>query len=140
TETVYGLGALALDPDAVAKIYAAKRRPRSSPLIAHVDSIAQARGLVREWPDAAQRLAHAFWPGPLTLVLPRAPHVPDALTGGLDRLGVRQPGHPVALQLIRAVGAPLAAPSANPFMQLSPTTAEHVARGLGDAAAMILDG
>lgn len=140
TETVYGLGALALEPAAVARIYAAKQRPRSSPLIAHVESVAQARGLVAEWPEAAQRLADAFWPGPLTLVLPRAACVPDALTGGLDLVGVRQPAHPVALALIRAVGAPLAAPSANLFMQVSPTTAAHVAEGLGAAVDIILDG
>lgn len=140
TETVYGLGALALDPVAVSKIYAAKGRPRSSPLIAHVESIAQARSLVSEWPEMAQKLVDAFWPGPLTLVLPRAACVPDGLTGGLDLVGVRQPAHPVALALIRAVGAPLAAPSANPFMQLSPTTALHVEEGLGSAVDIILDG
>jgi L-threonylcarbamoyladenylate synthase len=140
TETVYGLGALALDPAAVAKIYAAKQRPRSSPLIAHVASLEQARSLVREWPEAAARLAAAFWPGPLTLVLPRAESVPDALTGGLDRIGVRMPAHPVALALIQAVGQPLAAPSANLFMQLSPTSAAHVEAGLGERIGMILDG
>ncbi|WP_395788837.1 L-threonylcarbamoyladenylate synthase [Aquimonas sp.] len=140
TETVYGLGALALDPAAVAKIYAAKQRPRSSPLIAHVASIEQARSLVHEWPETAARLAAAFWPGPLTLVLPRAELVPDALTGGLDRIGVRMPAHPVALALIEAVGQPLAAPSANLFMQLSPTSAAHVEAGLGERIGMILDG
>lgn len=140
TETVYGLGANALDADAVERIYRAKGRPRSSPLIAHVDSIEQAQSLLAIWPEDAQRLADAFWPGPLTLVLPKAAHVPDALTGGLGWLGVRQPAHSVALELIRAVGQPLAAPSANPFMQLSPTTAEHVAHRMGDAVGMILDG
>lgn len=140
TETVYGLGALALDADALARIYAAKQRPRSSPLIAHVSSVEQARELVREWPDGAQRLVEAFWPGPLTLVLPKNENVPDALTAGLERVGIRQPAHPVALALIGAVGAPVAAPSANPFMQLSPTTAEHVAKGLGVAGLLILDG
>lgn len=140
TETVYGLGANALDADAIERIYRAKGRPRSSPLIAHVDSVEQAQSLLAAWPEDAQKLADAFWPGPLTLVLPKAAQVPDALTGGLGWLGVRQPAHPVALELIRATGQPLAAPSANPFMQLSPTTAEHVARGMGDAVGMILDG
>lgn len=140
TETVYGLGARALDPVAVARIYAAKQRPASSPLIAHVDSIEQARSLLDAWPTTAQQLAEAFWPGPLTLVLPKAAHVPDALTGGGPRLGVRLPAHPIALALIRALGEPIAAPSANRFMQLSPTRADHVARGLGDAVDLILDG
>lgn len=140
TETVYGLGARALDPAAVARIYAAKQRPPTSPLIAHVESIEQARGMLREWPAAAQSLAEAFWPGPLTLVLPKADHVPEVLTGGGPRLGVRLPSHPVALALIRALGEPIAAPSANRFMQLSPTRAEHVERGLGEAVDLILDG
>lgn len=140
TETVYGLGARALDPDAVARVYAAKQRPATSPLIAHVESIAQARSLLLDWPDAAQRLAEAFWPGPLTLVLPKAAHVPDALSGGGPRLGVRLPAHPVAQALIHALGEPIAAPSANRFMQLSPTRAEHVERGLGDAVDLVLDG
>ena len=140
TETVYGLGARALDSEAVKRIYAAKQRPATSPLIAHVDSIEQARSLLLEWPTSAQRLAEAFWPGPLTLVLPKAAHVPDALSGGGPRLGVRLPAHPVALALIRALGEPIAAPSANRFMQLSPTRAEHVERGLGDAVDLILDG
>jgi L-threonylcarbamoyladenylate synthase len=140
TETVYGLGARALDPVAVARIYAAKQRPATSPLIAHVESVEQARSLLLEWPEVAQRLAEAFWPGPLTIVLPKAPNVPDALSGGGPRLGVRLPAHPVALALIRALGEPIAAPSANRFMQLSPTRAEHVARGLGDKVDLILDG
>jgi L-threonylcarbamoyladenylate synthase len=140
TETVYGLGARALDSVAVSRVYAAKQRPATSPLIAHVESIAQARSLLLEWPDSAQRLAEAFWPGPLTLVLPKAAHVPDALSGGGPRLGVRLPAHPVALALIQALGEPIAAPSANRFMQLSPTRAEHVERGLGDAVDLILDG
>ncbi|SDD21678.1 L-threonylcarbamoyladenylate synthase [Aquimonas voraii] len=140
TETVYGLGARALDPTAVARVYAAKQRPPTSPVIAHVESIDQARSLLREWPQAAQRLAQAFWPGPLTLVLPKADHVPDVLTGGGPRLGVRLPSHPVALALIRALGEPIAAPSANRFMQLSPTRAEHVEHSLGDAVDLILDG
>lgn len=140
TETVYGLGARALDPVAVARIYTAKQRPATSPLIAHVESIDQARSLLLEWPGAAQRLAEAFWPGPLTLVLLKASHVPDALSGGGPRLGVRLPAHPVALALIKALGEPIAAPSANRFMQLSPTRAEHVERGLGNEVDLILDG
>lgn len=140
TETVYGLGARALDPAAVQRVYAAKQRPATSPLIAHVESTEQARSLLLEWPESAQRLADAFWPGPLTIVLPKAAHVPDALSGGGPRLGVRVPAHPVALALIRALGEPIAAPSANRFMQLSPTRAEHVQRGLGDAVDLIIDG
>lgn len=140
TETVYGLGARALDPEAVVRVYAAKQRPATSPLIAHVESIEQARSLLLEWPDSAQRLAEAFWPGPMTIVLPKAAHVPDALSGGGPRLGVRLPAHPVALALIKALGEPIAAPSANRFMQLSPTRAEHVERGLGDAVDLIIDG
>ena len=140
TETVYGLGANALDAAAVAKIYAAKGRPGTSPLIVHVDSIEMARGLVREWPERAERLSRRFWPGPLTLVLPKRPHVPDALTAGLDTVGVRIPWHPMALALIRAAGVPLAAPSANRFSELSPTTAGHVRARMGDRVAMVLDG
>lgn len=140
TETVYGLGAHALDAKAVARIFEVKRRPRTSPLIAHVHSIEAARALVTQWPDAAQRLAEAFWPGPLTLVLPRHPSVPDIVTGGGDFVGVRMPNHPVALALIQAAGVPVAAPSANRFTQISPTTAEHVRAGLGSDVDVILDG
>ncbi len=140
TETVYGLGANALDPAAIEKIYIAKGRPPSSPLIVHVDSIEMARGLVREWPEHAECLARRFWPGPLTLVLPKQPHVPDRLTAGLDTVGVRIPAHPIALALIKEAGVPVAAPSANRFGELSPTTAQHVRDALGDRVAMILDG
>jgi L-threonylcarbamoyladenylate synthase len=140
TETVYGLGANALDVRAVEKIYAAKGRPRESPLIVHVDSIEMARRLVREWPDGAEKMAREFWPGPLTLVLPKAEVVPDRLTAGLDTVGIRMPAHPLALELIRAAGLPLAAPSANRFTELSPTTAEHVRESLGDRVALIVDG
>lgn len=125
TETVYGLGANALDPRAVAKIYELKGRPRTSPLIVHVASVEQARQLVTEWPPAAQALADAFWPGPLTLVLPKAPLVPDIVTAGLPTVAVRMPDHPVALALIREAGVPVAAPSANPFSRLSPTRTTH---------------
>jgi len=140
TETVYGLGANALDAAAVERIYIAKRRPRQSPLIVHVDSIAMARALVREWPDAAERLAKRYWPGPLTLVLRKQPVIPDIVTAGIDTVGLRMPSHPLALALIHAAGVPIAAPSANPFTQLSPTTAEHVRASLGDSVDFVLDG
>jgi L-threonylcarbamoyladenylate synthase len=140
TETVYGLGANALDPDAVAAIYAAKGRPAWNPVIAHVPDAAAARALTRQWPAAAARLADAFWPGPLTLVLPKAAHVPDVATAGLDAVAVRVPAHPVALALLRAAGVPIAAPSANRFTQVSPTTAQHVQASLGDRVGLILDG
>lgn len=140
TETVYGLGANALDPAAIEKIYLAKGRPASSPLIVHVSSVEMARSLVREWPERAEQLARKFWPGPLTLVLPKQPHVPDRLTAGLPTVGIRMPAHPIALELIRAAGVPIAAPSANPFTQLSPTTAQHVRDALGDRVALVLDG
>jgi L-threonylcarbamoyladenylate synthase len=140
TETVYGLGANALDPEAVEKIYIAKGRPANSPLIVHVSSIEMARTLAREWPERAEKLAAKFWPGPLTLVLLKQPHVPDRLSAGLDTVGIRMPAHPMALELIASAGIPIAAPSANPFTQLSPTTAQHVRESLGDRVAMVLDG
>jgi L-threonylcarbamoyladenylate synthase len=139
TETVYGLGANALDAAAVDRIFQAKGRPATSPLIVHVDSIQMARGLVTEWPDAADRLCAKFWPGPLTLVLPKQHHVPDRVTGGLATVGVRMPSHPIALALIRATGLPIAAPSANLFTQLSPTSAEHVRESM-PGLDLILDG
>ncbi len=126
TETVYGLGANALDATAVAKIFEAKGRPSTSPLIVHVASIAMAREIVAEWPAQAEELAQRYWPGPLTLVLPKSAAIPDIVTAGLPTVGIRMPAHPVALQLIEAAGVPIAAPSANRFMGLSPTTAEHV--------------
>ena len=140
TETVYGLGAHALDPVAVARIFDTKRRPRTSPLIVHVAGIEEAKQLVTHWPDAAQRLAEAFWPGPLTLVLPRRAIVPDIITGGGSHVGVRMPAHRLALALIKAAGVPVAAPSANRFTQISPTTAGHVRAGLGDDVDLVLDG
>jgi L-threonylcarbamoyladenylate synthase len=140
TETVYGLGANALDPAAIEKIYLAKGRPATSPLIVHVSSIEMARSLVREWPERAEQLARVFWPGPLTLVLPKKPHVPDRLTAGLDTVGVRMPAHPIAQALISEAGVPIAAPSANLFGGLSPTTAQHVREAFGDGVAMVLDG
>lgn len=139
TETVYGLAANALDPAAIARIYAAKGRPSHNPLIAHVADAKSAQQLAAEWPIMAQALAARFWPGPLTLVVRRKAMVPTELTAGLDTFGVRVPDHPVALALIRAVGLPLAAPSANKFTEVSPVTAQQVARGLGGAVNLILD-
>jgi L-threonylcarbamoyladenylate synthase len=141
TETVYGLGANALDPQAVARIYRAKGRPSTSPLIVHVSSARMARDrVVSDWPEAAEVLASQFWPGPLTLVLPRQPRIPDTVTAGLPTVGVRVPAHPLAIELIEAAGVPVAAPSANRFTQLSPTTADHVRRGLGPLVDFVLDG
>jgi L-threonylcarbamoyladenylate synthase len=140
TETVYGLGANAFDAAAVARIFTAKRRPRQSPLIVHVDSVAMARSLVTSWPDAAERLAQRYWPGPLTLVLPKQPSIPDIVTAGLPTVGIRMPAHPLALALIHEAGVPIAAPSANPFTELSPTTAGHVRKSLGDVVDLVLDG
>ena len=139
TETVYGLGARGLHGEEVLRIFAAKERPHGHPLILHVDGEAMARSLASSWPEAASRLAAAFWPGPLTIIVPRAPHVPDATTGGLDTVGLRMPVHPVALALVRAVGEPLAAPSANAHMHISPTAAAHVVRSLGDRVDLVLD-
>jgi L-threonylcarbamoyladenylate synthase len=140
TETVYGLGANALDREAVARIYAAKRRPLASPLIVHVADEAMARTLTADWPERAHLLAGRFWPGPLTLVLKKAEVVPDLVTAGLDSVGVRVPKHRVALELIRRAGVPIAAPSANRFTEISPTTAAHVRESLGDTIDMVLDG
>jgi L-threonylcarbamoyladenylate synthase len=140
TETVYGLGANALDPAAVARIYEAKGRPASSPLIVHVASIAQARKLAVDWPRQAQLLTTRFWPGPLTLVLQKTALVPAVVTAGLDTVAIRMPANDVALALIRLAGVPIAAPSANRFTELSPTRAEHVRKSLGDRVAMVLDG
>ena len=140
TETVYGLGANALDAAAVDRIYEAKGRPPTSPLIVHVDSVAMARQVVSRWPEEADRLAARFWPGALTLVLPKNEAIPARVTAGLPNVGVRVPAHPLALALIRAAGVPIAAPSANRFGELSPTTAQHVRAGLGHRVSMILDG
>ena len=139
TETVYGLGANALDAAAVEKIYALKQRPAASPLIVHVASVEMARSLAAEWPALAEELARRWWPGPLTLVLPKQPSIPDIVTAGLPTVGLRMPDHPIALELIRAAGVPIAAPSANKFTSLSPTTAEHVRAAFGDTVE-VLDG
>ncbi len=140
TETVYGLGGDALNGEAVAAIYAAKGRPSFNPLIAHVASAEAAQRFV-QWSDQAEQLAAAFWPGPLTLVLPlRADHdVSSLVTAGLDSLAVRVPAHPTARALLQAVDGPVAAPSANPSGRISPTTADHVAAGLDGRIAAILD-
>jgi L-threonylcarbamoyladenylate synthase len=145
TETVYGLGADAANPAAVARIFAAKGRPADHPLIVHIPGAAHLERWAREIPDLAWELAEAFWPGPLTLILKRAVGVPDAVTGGQDTVGLRVPGHPVALDLLRAFAAAggsggIAAPSANRFGRISPTTAAHVREELGDAVSLVLDG
>jgi L-threonylcarbamoyladenylate synthase len=140
TETVYGLGANALDPEAVNRIYEAKGRPGYNPLIVHVADAAAARRLVTAWPEAAERLAARWWPGPLTIVLPKSREVPSEVTAGLSTVALRVPAHPVALALLKAAGVPVAAPSANRSGELSPTTAQHVERSLGDRVPMILDG
>ena len=137
---MYGLGANALDARAVARIFEAKGRPSTSPLIVHVASIEMARELAAEWPAAAEALARRYWPGPLTLVVRKQPAVPDIVTAGLGTVGLRVPSHPIALELIRQSGVPIAAPSANRFSQISPTTAGHVREGLGAAVDLILDG
>jgi L-threonylcarbamoyladenylate synthase len=139
TETVYGLGANALDAAAVDRIYEAKGRPAYNPLIVHVADATGARRVVREWPEAAGTLARHFWPGPLTLVLPKETCVPDNVTAGLPSVAVRVPAHPVAHALLTAADIPVAAPSANRSMMLSPTTAQHVAKSLGDRVSIILD-
>lgn len=142
TETVYGLGANALDADAVAKIFEAKGRPPTNPLIVHVADVGDAKRVVADWPEAAQKLAEAFWPGPLTLVLPKNTTdkknmVPGTVTAGLDTVAVRMPAHPVARELIRLAGVPVAAPSANRYTEVSPTRAGHVVDSLGEAVDML---
>lgn len=150
TETVYGLAADADNLEAVTKIFSAKGRPADHPLIVHLGADELITHYARDIPDAAWALAEAFWPGPLTMILKKAPGVPDVVTGGQDTVGVRMPGHPVALSLLRAfaeskqradkTGGGLAAPSANRFGRISPTVAQHVADELGDAVPLILDG
>jgi L-threonylcarbamoyladenylate synthase len=137
TETVYGLGANALDAAAVERIFIAKGRPRTSPLIVHVDGVSMARRFAARWLAAAETLAQRYWPGPLTLVVPKAAEIPDLVTAGLPTVGLRVPAHPLAIELIRASGVPIAAPSANFFTELSPTAANHVPQRLAD---YVLDG
>jgi L-threonylcarbamoyladenylate synthase len=140
TETVYGLGANALDARAVQKIFEVKGRPAASPLIVHVESREAVPALVSEWPSAAENLAREFWPGPLTLVLPKRACIPDIVTAGLPTVGLRVPANAYALALLVEADVPIAAPSANRFTGLSPTTAEHVRKSLGDGVDFILDG
>lgn len=140
TETVYGLGADAANPDAVRRIFAAKGRPADHPLIVHLADAGRLAAWALAVPEAARRLATAFWPGPLTLVLRRAPHVSDIVTGGQDTVGLRVPSHPVAQRLLRAFGGGVAAPSANRFGRISPTTAAHVRAELGDRVDLVLEG
>jgi L-threonylcarbamoyladenylate synthase len=140
TETVYGLGADALNPEAVVKIFAAKGRPSDHPLIVHLPDAEQLTLWARDIPREAIALARAFWPGPLTLILKKEEGVPDIVTGGQDTVGLRVPNHPVALALLRAFGSGVAAPSANRFGRISPTTAGHVRQELGDRVPLILDG
>jgi L-threonylcarbamoyladenylate synthase len=140
TETVYGLGAHALDAEAVGKIFAAKQRPAWDPLIVHIGDREGLGQVARDIPDNAQRLMDVFWPGPLTLLLPKRAEVPDAVTAGLPRVGLRMPAHPVAQALLRAAAVPVAAPSANTFGRTSPTLADHVAEDLGGRIDAILDG
>ncbi|MEX2569836.1 MAG: L-threonylcarbamoyladenylate synthase [Gemmatimonadota bacterium] len=139
TETVYGLGANALDAEAVGRIFAAKGRPDYNPLIAHCADTDAARSYSRIWPAAAERLAGAFWPGPLTLVVPKREIVPDIVTAGLRTVALRVPGHRVARALLDAAGVPIAAPSANRSTELSPTLAAHVLKGLAGRVDMVLD-
>jgi len=140
TETVYGLGADAQNPDAVRRVFELKGRPASHPLIVHIDHPRQLERWALSVPPAAQMLADRFWPGPLTLVLRRAPAVDHAITGGQETVAVRVPGHPVAQQLLRAFGSGIAAPSANRYGHVSPTRAEHVREEFGDVVPIILDG
>ena len=140
TETVYGLAANALEAKAVSRIFALKGRPAQNPIIVHVDGVEMAKRCVALWPELADKLARAFWPGPLTLVLPRAREIPDVVTAGGPTVGVRWPSHPFIQAVLRECRFPLAAPSANPASRVSPTNAEHVRRHLGDRIRLIVDG
>lgn len=140
TETVYGLGANALDETAVLKIFAAKNRPSFDPLIIHQSTAERILAYAGEIPDEARKLAKAFWPGPLTLVLPKHSSVPDMVVSGLSTVALRVPDHPIALDVLSRVNFPVAAPSANPFGFVSPTTAQHVKDQLGNKINYILDG
>lgn len=140
TETVYGLAANALDPEAVACIFEAKNRPSFDPLIVHIGQMAELDRLVTEVPEQARHLMKAFWPGPLTLILRKSELIPDIVTSGLPHVGLRMPKHPLALRLLQSLPFPLAAPSANPFGYVSPTTAQHVMDQLEGKLALVLDG
>ncbi|HWA76194.1 MAG TPA: L-threonylcarbamoyladenylate synthase [Polyangiaceae bacterium] len=140
TETVYGLGAAAGNPQAVRRVFAVKRRPAAHPLIVHISNSSELGRVAREVPPVAERLAARFWPGPLTLILPRGSEVPLEVTGGQETVAVRVPNHPVALALLAEFGAGIAAPSANRFGAVSPTRAEHVRTDLGSDVDLVLDG
>ncbi len=140
TETVYGLGANALDPAAVERVFAAKGRPATNPVIVHVAVVGDVRNVAADWPATAAALADRYWPGPLTLVLPKRPTVPDVVTAGGPTVAVRCPAHTIARELIRAAGVPIAAPSANRSTAVSPTHASHVLKGLAGRIDMVLDG
>lgn len=140
TETVYGVAADALNAEAVRRTFEAKGRPADNPLIVHIADVSEIDRVASDFPLAAAALAQRFWPGPLTLVLPKRPEVPDIVTAGLDTVAVRVPDHPVAQALLDAAGTPLSAPSANPFMGLSPTRAEDIAPSVAERLALILDG
>ena len=140
TETVYGLGADASNPQALKKVFAAKGRPSDHPLIVHISDASQLSLWAKNIPDDAWKLAKAFWPGPLTLILERLPSVPDEVTGGLDTIALRIPKHPLALKLLNTFGSAIAAPSANRYGQVSPTSAQDVEEELGESISLILDG
>jgi L-threonylcarbamoyladenylate synthase len=140
TETVYGLGADATNGSAVRKIFAAKRRPSTNPLIVHIADTAIAEHFTLKWDDRAEKLAKQFWPGPLTLVLPKSAQIVEEVTAGLMSVGLRVPDHPIALELLRAFGGAVAAPSANRSNRISPTLAKHVREEFGDAIPLIIDG
>ncbi len=140
TETVYGLAANAFDATAVQRIFDVKGRPAHNPIIIHVSDLVMARRCAAQWPDMANKLAAAFWPGPMTLVLPRPAEIPDVVTAGGSTVGIRWPSHPFMQAVIRACGFPLAAPSANRSNEISPTNAQHVARSLGELVPLIIDG
>lgn len=140
TETVYGLGAVAENPYAVAKIFEVKKRPHFDPLIVHLDGPARLKEYVTDVPGEARRLMKVFWPGPLTMILRKMPSIPDIVTAGLPTVGVRVPSHPVALELIGTLKKPIAAPSANPFGYMSPTRVRHVTRSFADRVPIVLDG
>ena len=140
TETVYGLAGNAFEPKALAKIFAAKERPTFDPLIVHIADIAQLTDIAKDIPDSAYKLAEAYWPGPMTIILPKKDCIPDLCTSALPSVAVRFPSHPIAQAIIKESGLPLAAPSANLFKHVSPTTAEHVAAQLANRIAGIVDG
>ncbi len=140
TETVYGLGAVAENPYAVAKIFEVKKRPHFDPLIVHLDGPERLKDYVSDVPGEARQLMKAFWPGPLTMILTKKPSIPDIVTAGLPTVGIRIPSHPVALELIGTLQRPIAAPSANPFGYMSPTRVRHVARSFADRVPLVLDG